>query len=159
MAFNFSAFQDKLGYNLCWHFRSFVGRDYKVLSQVELFVLGPYMTPSEKIVWLSLSKVCFADYKATFHCLSSQAFRVAYCQKFSLNSRDECQCVCKRFVSSIKEHFPHLQKKVKIHLLLHLTDKMVDFGPTSSFNTEWYVFVHTVNCYSPCSLGVKHSTP
>ena len=59
VAFNFSGFKDKLGYNLCRHFRSFVGRDYKVLAQVALFVLGPYMTASEKIVWLALSKVCF----------------------------------------------------------------------------------------------------
>lgn len=58
-AFNFSGFEDKLGYNLCRHFRSFVGRDYKVLAQVVLFVLEPYMTSSEKIVWLSLSKVCY----------------------------------------------------------------------------------------------------
>lgn len=47
--------------------------------------------------------------------------------------------MCEEFVSLIKQHFPHLQKKVKIHLLLHLTGNMVDFGPTSSFNTERYV--------------------
>lgn len=87
---------------------------------------------------LSLSKVRFAHDKVTFHCLSSQVFRVTYCQKFSLSSRDEYQRVCEGFVSSVKEHFPHLQKKVKIHRLLHLIDNIVDFGPTSSFNTERY---------------------
>ena len=86
----------------------------------------------------------------------SQVFRVAYCQIFSLSRRDECQRVCEEFVSSIKEHFPHLQKKVKIHLLLHLTDNMVDFGPTSSFNTERYsVYITIVSSF----LDVKHSTP
>ena len=37
-----------------------------MLAQVVLFVLGPYMTASEKIVWCSLPKVCFPDYKATY---------------------------------------------------------------------------------------------
>ena len=60
VTFNFSGFEGKLGYNLCRHYRSFVGRDYKVLAQMALFVLGPYMTASEKIVWFSLSKVCIA---------------------------------------------------------------------------------------------------
>ena len=77
--------------------------------------------PEHNIVWLS------------------QVFRIAYCQKFCLSSRDQCQHVCEEFVSLIKQHFPQLQKKVKIHLLLHLTGNMVEFGPTSSFNTERYV--------------------
>ena len=49
----------KLGYNLCRHFKSFVGRDFKALAQVVLFILGRYMTPEEKSVWLALSKVCY----------------------------------------------------------------------------------------------------
>ena len=40
VALIFSGFEDKLGFNLCRHYRSFVGRDYKVLVQVALFVLG-----------------------------------------------------------------------------------------------------------------------
>lgn len=55
---NFSGIDTKLGYNLCRHYRSFVGRDFKALAQVALFILGPYMTPEEKSVWLALSKVC-----------------------------------------------------------------------------------------------------
>ena len=39
----------KLGYNLCRHFKSFVGRDFKALAQVVLFILGPYMTPEERV--------------------------------------------------------------------------------------------------------------
>ena len=46
-----------MSYNLTRHFRSFVGRDFKALAQVSLFLLGPYMTPEEKNVWLALSKV------------------------------------------------------------------------------------------------------
>ncbi len=36
----------------------------------------------------------------------------------------------------MKHNFPEVSKKLKIHLFLHLTDNMMDFGPTSSFNTE-----------------------
>ncbi len=56
-AINFSGFDMKLGYNLCRHYRSFVGRDFKALAQIALFLLGVYMSPAEKTVWLSLSKV------------------------------------------------------------------------------------------------------
>lgn len=46
------------------------------------------------------------------------------------------QHICSDFVMTVKSHFPELQKKVKVHLLLHLTQSMIDFGPTSVFNTE-----------------------
>ena len=46
------------------------------------------------------------------------------------------------FVASVKEHSPDLLAKVKIHLLLHLSDNMSDFGPTSAFNTERYSIVY-----------------
>lgn len=56
-AFNFSGLDMKLGYNLCRHFKSYVGRDFKALAQVALFLLGPYMSAQEKSVWHLLSKV------------------------------------------------------------------------------------------------------
>lgn len=40
------------------------------------------------------------------------------------------------FVDTVKDCQPELLQKVKIHLLLHLVDNMLDFGPCSSFNTE-----------------------
>ena len=57
LTFDFSGLDYKMSYNLTRHFRSFVGRDFKALAQVSLFLLGPYMTPEEKNVWLALSKV------------------------------------------------------------------------------------------------------
>ncbi len=65
-----------------------------------------------------------------------QVFKITYCD-LSVESREsEYQRVCKEFVDAVKQHFPELSKKLKIHLFLHLTDNMMDFGPTSSFNTE-----------------------
>ena len=38
----------------------------------------------------------------------------------------------------VLKHMPVLGKKLKIHLILHLSDNIIEFGPTSSFNTERY---------------------
>lgn len=56
-SFDFSGFNNKLSYNVCRHFRSFVGRDFKAIAQCALFLLGPYMTSKEKLLWITLSKV------------------------------------------------------------------------------------------------------
>lgn len=56
-SFDFTGLDYKLTYNITHHFHSFVGRDFKALAQVALFLLGPLMSPEEMKVWLSLSKV------------------------------------------------------------------------------------------------------
>lgn len=55
--FNYSGMDTKITGNLCYHYRSFVGRDYKALAQIALYLFGPYLLPEEKAVWLALSKV------------------------------------------------------------------------------------------------------
>jgi hypothetical protein len=48
----------------------------------------------------------------------------------------------------VMEHLPELAKKLKVHLMLHLTDDMLDFGPSSAFNTERFVVSgHSVHVY------------
>ena len=49
---------------------------------------------------------------------------------------DESKSVCQAFVSSVKQHMPSLLGKQKSHLILHLVDSMVKFGPCSSFSAE-----------------------
>lgn len=56
-AFNFSGFSVKLHGNVIRHHQSFVGRDYKAWAQMAPFVIFPYLTEGDKMVWLSLSKV------------------------------------------------------------------------------------------------------
>ena len=53
-AFNFSGFSHRLSSR---YYRSFVGRDFKVVAQLSLFVLAPYLTASETEVWFAFSKV------------------------------------------------------------------------------------------------------
>ena len=55
--FNYSGIDSKITGNLCYHYKSFVGRDYRSLAQIALHLLGSYFSDSEKAVWLALSKV------------------------------------------------------------------------------------------------------
>lgn len=61
---------------------------------------------------------------------------MTYCDFFSRNDASECRDLCRQFVRVLYANFPEFGRKVKIHLLLHLTDSMLEFGPTSGFNTE-----------------------
>jgi len=119
-AFNYSGFDGRVLGNVVHHHKSFVGRDYKAWAQMALFILGPYLSRAQQRVWLGLSKV----------------FRVAYVLPFSVDKVEEYRSVCQDFVDTVKDCQPELLQKVKIHLLLHLVDNMLDFGPCSSFNTE-----------------------
>ncbi len=56
-SFNYSGIDGKVLGNIVYHHRSFVGRDYKALAQIALFVLGSYLSDSEMQVWIGLSKV------------------------------------------------------------------------------------------------------
>lgn len=61
---------------------------------------------------------------------------MSYCDNFWESNESKCKEICKEFVQAIKDNFPEYAKKVKIHLILHLVDCMISFGPTSAFNTE-----------------------
>ena len=56
-AFCFSGFCVKVHGNVCYYYKSFVGRDYKAWSQMALFILSPYLGEGERKVLLALSKV------------------------------------------------------------------------------------------------------
>lgn len=56
-AFNYSGFKVKLMGNVIRHHQSFVGRDYKAWAQMALFIIYPYLSASERKVWVALSKV------------------------------------------------------------------------------------------------------
>ena len=65
-----------------------------------------------------------------------KVFQIAYITPFSTKNKDSCHSVCVEFVEAVRLAFPDMLKKPKIHLLLHLVDNMIEFGPTSAFNTE-----------------------
>ena len=80
-AFSFTGFKMRLSTDICKYTRSLVGRDFKELAQMALFVLMPYIEPPEKPVWLELSKVhigvtCLSHYitNATHHFIGVQDY-------------------------------------------------------------------------------------
>ena len=56
-AFPSSGFTSRISRNIAKYFKSFVGRDFKALAQMALFVLSSFLAPAEIEVWLALSKV------------------------------------------------------------------------------------------------------
>ena len=60
---------------------------------------------------------------------------MTYCKPFQPNH--SCvEALGKEFVKLLKVHMPDMLNKPKIHLLLHLSNSMEEFGPASCFNTE-----------------------
>ena len=62
-SFPFSGFAIRLTRNIAKYYKSFVGRDFKALAQLALFVFLPYLTAGEIEVWFALSKVSISIYK------------------------------------------------------------------------------------------------
>ena len=56
-AFPYCAFTNKITGNIAYHYKSFVGRDFKAFTQMSLFIISPYLSDNEKDCWLLLSKV------------------------------------------------------------------------------------------------------
>ncbi|KAL5484396.1 hypothetical protein EMCRGX_G020888 [Ephydatia muelleri] len=98
----------------------FICRDFKFLAQIAMFIFSPYLSEAEIEVWLALSMV----------------FKMVYCDEFEPQKIDLYRDVCHRFARAIDCYSVTWRKKLKIHLILHLPDSMLRFGPASSFNTE-----------------------
>eukprot|EP00731_Ephydatia_muelleri_P038916 Em0987g1a len=99
------------------YYKSFVGQDFKLLAQLAVHLSSPYMDDGEKEVWFKLSKV----------------FRIAYCQPFDPEMVGSYESDCSSCVTAI---LANLKRKLKVHLLLHLCESMLQFGPPLAYNTE-----------------------
>lgn len=62
IAFPKSGFNFNLSPSLCKVYGSFYGRDFKLFAQMCLYLLWEYLTPQERSVLLSLSKVVPHNY-------------------------------------------------------------------------------------------------
>ena len=56
-AFSFSGFDAHFSRDMTRYYKSFVGRDFKLLAQLSVHLLSSYMNDGEKEVWFKLSKV------------------------------------------------------------------------------------------------------
>ena len=138
-AFSFSGCDAHFSRDMTRYYKSFVGRDFKLLAQLAVHLLSPYMDDGEKEVWFKLSKVSAGNTCNSYmfmHYMCQQVFRIAYCQPFDPEMVGSYEADCSSCVTAILAHFPNLKRKLKVHLLLHLCESMLQFGPTSAYNTE-----------------------
>ena len=128
----------KMFTDIAMHYKSFIGRDIKALA---LLALSPFLSPSEKEVWLALSKVCafthlILIFSISLYCRYS-GWRIA---RILIQKRWCTIEICVKVLLGLLKH-TFLSGK-PIHLLLHLPDDMLMYGPTAAFNTERYIALH-----------------
>lgn len=114
-------FSTRLTGNICYYYKSFVGRDFKTWLQMCVFVLQKYLSPDETKCWFLLAKV----------------FKIAY--KYPTLSNTETvsdKKTCQDFVDCANMYMPEFARRLKVHLILHLVECIQEFGPASGFNTE-----------------------
>ena len=58
-SFPYCGFTTRITGNICYYYKSFVGRDFKGFIQMALFIIGRYLSPDEQECWLLLSKASF----------------------------------------------------------------------------------------------------
>ena len=56
-AFPYSGFSTRITGNICYHYKLFVGRDFKAFMQMALFIIDRYLSDDQRRCWLLLSKV------------------------------------------------------------------------------------------------------
>ena len=63
-------------------------------------------------------------------------FKEAYSGVYDPKRAEEITSTCVSLLGAVRMYKLELLNKPKFHLLLHLSENMADFGPTSAYNTE-----------------------
>ena len=79
-----------------------------------------------------------------------------YCDSFAPSLFDEWQAICQSFVDSVNEFMPELIHKLKIHLVLHIPQCFMQYGPTAAFSAERKHACYTMNCTNTRYMPVFH---
>lgn len=65
-------------------------------------------------------------------------FAVVYIHAVEVSRLSYYKSITLGFVTAVKDAYPSCMRKAKIHLILHLPEIMIQFGPPSAYNTERY---------------------
>ena len=71
----------------------------------------------------------------------------------SSSERPKYESMVQAFVQQIRLQAPEMLQKLKVHLLLHLPENLLDYGPPSDYNTERYTYMQakllhgSMSCY------------
>ena len=57
-AWSYCGFDQRITGNIVYHYKSFVGRDFKAWLQMALFIIPPYVADQEMKCWFALVRVC-----------------------------------------------------------------------------------------------------
>ena len=68
-----------------------------------------------------------------------QIFKLCYCKSVRKSELPQYRSMVEEFVECVRRVVPDMLQKVKVHLLLHLPDNLMDFGPPANYNTERYI--------------------
>jgi len=72
-----------------------------------------------------------------------QVFKLCYAHTVRSVDCNQYSHITEGFVACVAAVAPEMLRKVKIHLLLHLPDNLLEFGPPANYNTERY-FIYTM---------------
>ncbi|KAI8458796.1 hypothetical protein BY996DRAFT_6430113 [Phakopsora pachyrhizi] len=109
---------------LVQHYLSLVGKDFKVLIQAAPFVFFPLIEDSKHKIWISLCHLCSFIFQTHITDLTKYMADLEYfAQDFLL-----------KLISTNAQWV----NKPKFHMLIHLSQSIARFGPTSLFSTEKY---------------------
>ena len=83
-----------------------------------------------------------------YYLVTLKVFQIAYCLPVLPDKALEYHQTCKEFVDCVAVYAPEYSRRLKTHLILHLVDDMMEFGPTQCYNTERYTYntVHQQYC-------------
>ena len=62
LAFCYCGFSVRVTGNIAYHYKSFIGRDFKAWMQMALFIIPPYVSDNEQACWFALAKVYHIHY-------------------------------------------------------------------------------------------------
>ncbi|OAV87109.1 hypothetical protein PTTG_29571, partial [Puccinia triticina 1-1 BBBD Race 1] len=109
-------------YYLTRHFTNFIRKDYKIVLQAAPFVLFEYMDESNCMIWTSLCQL------------------VPLVFQTHIEDMDTYQHILKLHIGEFLYHLMMLtaqwMNKPKFHMLLHLPDAILCFGPPPLYATE-----------------------
>ncbi|KAA1138086.1 hypothetical protein PGTUg99_029966 [Puccinia graminis f. sp. tritici] len=109
-------------YYLTKHYSNLIGKDFKVAIQAAPFVLFEYMSEDERLVWSALCQLAPLVFQT--HIAEMDAYQVSLRQLIRV------------FIYHLIKTTAQWVNKPKIHMLLHLADSILRFGPAALFATE-----------------------
>jgi hypothetical protein len=104
------------------HFANFIGKDFRVVLQAAPFVLFEYMDDRERHLWMALCLLAPLVFQTHIEDMDTFQERLVY--------------HVRNFLYLLAKGTAQWVNKPKIHMLLHLMDSIIRFGPASLFATE-----------------------